>query len=296
MRKRAFTLIELLVVIVIVALLIALLVPTIQSTLATARSNKSLGNLRQLAMGISLYTLDQKGYLPAGGYPAPPTPRIRWADSIWPYMTMREMYLSPQLDSSDLARMVTPFAHDTTMTFGGYGYNYQYLGNGRHVATWSAPYNVPFLTRISSIQSPSNTITLCDTEGTKAEQSNNGSGQTMNSPWSKNGVYTIDPPLASRTIGSMGSRRADGGPSNGLNYGYMGGVDGVLKGEDSATRSIPGDPLCRATPAARNVGKVNAVYCDGHADASTPMELDDFDGDGNVDNGFYNGFGSSNRR
>ena len=166
---KAFTLIELLVVIVIIALLIAILVPTVQSTLATARSNKSLGNLRQLAMGISLYTLDQKGYLPAGGYPAPPTPRIRWADSIWPYMTTREMYLSPQLDSSDLARMVTPFAHDTTMTFGGYGYNYQYLGNGRHVATWSAPYNVPFLARISSIQSPSNTITLCDAEGTKAE-------------------------------------------------------------------------------------------------------------------------------
>jgi len=46
MRHRAFTLIELLVVIVILALLIALLVPTIQSTLATARSNKSLGNLR----------------------------------------------------------------------------------------------------------------------------------------------------------------------------------------------------------------------------------------------------------
>jgi prepilin-type processing-associated H-X9-DG protein len=258
--------------------------------------NKSLGNLRQLAMGITLYTLDQKGYLPAGGYPAPPTPRIRWADSIWPYMTMREMYLSPQLDSSDLGRMLTPFAHDTTMTFGGYGYNYQYLGNGRHVATWSAPYNVPFLARISSIQSPSNTIMLCDTEGTKAEQSNNASGQTMDSPWSKNGVYTIDPPLASRTIGSMGSRRADGGPSTGLNYGYQGGVDGVLKGEDGATRSIPGDPMCRATPAGRNLGKVNAVYCDGHADASTPMELDDFDGDGNVDNGFWNGFASANRR
>ena len=88
----------------------------------------------------------------------------------------------------------------------------------------------------------------------------------------------------------------DNRPSNGLNYGYMGGVDGVLKGEDGATRSNPGDPLCRATPAGRNLGKVNAVYCDGHADASTPMELDDFDGDGNVDNGFWNGFASTNRR
>lgn len=297
MRLRAFTLVELLTVIAIIGVLVALLVPTVRHTLALARGGKSLSNLRQLAMGVELYATDNKGFLPAGAYPAPPTPRIRWTDAIWPYVSMREMYLSPQLSGEEMQRMLTPFAHDPNMTCGGYGYNYQYLGNGRHVATRSEPYDVPFHARVgSAIQSPANTLLISDTEGAKAEQIDNAGGQTMASPWSKNGVYAIDPPLASKDLGSRGARRADGGPSGSRNYGYQGGADGVLKGEGGATRSAPGDPICRATPAARNLGKVNAVWFDGHAEASTPMSLDDFDGDGSVDNGFWNGLGRADRR
>ena len=297
MRRRAFTLVELLAVIAIIGLLAALLVPTVRHALTISRGGKSLGNLRQLAMGVALYATDNRGFLPAGAYPAPPTPRIRWTDAIWPYMSMREMYLSPQLTSDEMARMLTPFAHDPNMTCGGYGYNYQYLGNGRHVAAWSEPYNVPFHARVgSAIQAPANTLLISDTEGAKAEQIDNASGQTMDSPWSKNGVYAIDPPLASKDLGSRGARRADGGPSGSRNYGYQGGADGVLKGEGGATQSTPGNAVCRATPAARNLGKVNAVWFDGHAEASTPMSLDDFDGDGSVDNGFWNGLGRADRR
>jgi prepilin-type N-terminal cleavage/methylation domain-containing protein/prepilin-type processing-associated H-X9-DG protein len=296
-RARAFTLVELLAVIAIITLLTALLIPVTRQALALARGGRSLSNLRQLAMGVELYATDNMGFLPAGAYPAPPTPRIRWTDAIWPYMSMREMYLSPQLTSDEMARMLTPFAHDPNMTCGGYGYNYQYLGNGRHVSAWSAPYNAPFHARIGSmIKSPANTLAIADTHGAKAEQIDNASGQTMDSPWSKNGVYTIDPPLASRDLGSRGARRADGPPTAARNYGYQGGSDGVLKGENGAMRSTPGDPVCRATPAARNLGKVNAVWFDGHAEASTPGSLDDSDGDGSVDNGLWNGLGRADRR
>jgi hypothetical protein len=65
----------------------------------------------------------------------------------------------------------------------------------------------------------------------------------------------------------------------------------VLKGEAGATRSSPGDPLCRATPSPRSRGKINAVFLDSHAEAMDPGALDDFDGDGNVDNGWWNGLG-----
>lgn len=284
-------------VIVIVVLLAALLVPSARHVLTLARGGRSLSNLRQLSTGVQLYSTENRGYLPAGAYPAPPTPRIRWTDAIWPYLSTREVYLSPQLTGEDMKRMLTPFAHDPNMTCGGYGYNYQYLGNGRHVSTWSAPYDAPFHARIgSAIQAPASTLLIADSNGTKAEQIDNASGQTMESPWSKNGVYTIDPPLASKELGSRGARRADGGPSASRNYGYQGGADGVLRGEGGAARSVPGDPTCRATLAARNLGKVNAVWFDGHAEASTPLELDDFDGDGSVDNGFWNGLGRADRR
>ena len=197
MRRIGFTLVELLVVIVIVVLLAALLVPSARHVLTLARGGRSLSNLRQLSTGVQLYSTENRGYLPAGAYPAPPTPRIRWTDAIWPYLSTREVYLSPQLTGEDMKRMLTPFAHDPNMTCGGYGYNYQYLGNGRHVSTWSAPYDAPFHARIgSAIQAPASTLLIADTDGTKAEQIDNASGQTMESPWSKNGVYTIDPPLA----------------------------------------------------------------------------------------------------
>lgn len=295
--RFAFTLVELLVVIAVISLLIALIVPATRHALALARGSKSLSHLRQLAAGMSLYAAEQKGFLPAGAYPAPPTPRIRWADAIWPYMGMVEMYLSPQLNTGDLSRMLTPFAHDATRTFGGYGYNYQYLGNGRHVTSWTAPYNAPFHAKIGSmLRAPASTVLLGDTDGTKAEQIDNASGQTMASPWSSNGVYIIDPPLASRAYGSLGSRRAEGGPTAARNYGYQGGGDGVLKGEGGAQRSSPGDPLCRATPSPRSLGRVNVVFLDSHAEAMEPGSLDDFDGDGNADNGWWNGLGRADVR
>ena len=118
----------------------------------------------------------------------------------------------------------------------------------------------------------------------------------MDSPWSKNGVYTVDPPLASRTLGSMGARRAAGGPSGSANYGYQGGGDGVLRGEGGATRGTPGDPMCRASPSPRNMGKVTTAFLDGHAESLLPSELDDSDADGSVDNALWNGLGRSDAR
>lgn len=291
-RRRAFTLVELLVVIAVIAALVALLMPALRHVLAMSRSARSLGNLRQLCVAIQTYASDRGGFLPAHGYPAPPTPRIRWADAIWDYLPMRDAYLSPQMTADEAMRMLTPFAHDESLTFGGYGYNYHYLGNGRHNPSWPEPFNKPFHGRLGSqLAAAARTITLADSNGTKAEQIDNAGGQSMESPWSKNGVYTVDPPLASRTLGSMGARRASGGPTGSANYGYQGGGDGVLKGEGGATTSIAGDPICRATPAPRNMGKVSVVFLDGHTESLLPSELDDSDGDGSLDNGFWNGLG-----
>ena len=292
-----FTITELLVVIAILVALIAMLLPATRHAMTSFRTGRSLANLRQLGTAIPLYAADNRGFLPAGAYPAPPTPRIRWADAIWPYMSSREIFLSPQLTAEDMQRMLTPFAHNASLTFGGYGYNYQYLGNGRHTKGWSSPYDVPFHARLgSAIADASHTVAVGDSDGCKAEQIDNASGQSMQSPWSKNGVYTLDPPLASKDLGSKGARRADGPPSGSRNYGYQGGGDGTLVGEGGAARSTPGDPMCRATPSPRNLGKVAIVFCDGHAETMLPAELDDRDGDGNVDNGWWNGLGRTNVR
>jgi prepilin-type processing-associated H-X9-DG protein len=184
-------------------------------------------------------------------------------------MRNTDVYMSPLLTDDETVRMNKPFAHtcdpatgsaiaDVTVYWGGYGYNYQYLGNAR------TPGGVaPFHAKDTGLKG-SQTIAIADTHGSK-----NGGAY-----WTSEGVYVVDPPLMSMTLGSKGSRKSSPTPGGGQ-YGYSGGNDG--------------DPNHRSTPAERNRGKVNVVFCDGHAEAMKLKQLDDFNGDGQVDNGWWNG-------
>ena len=62
----AFTLMELLVVIAIIAILAALLLPALASAKESGRRAACLNNLRQIAIGINMYAVDNNDYvLPA---------------------------------------------------------------------------------------------------------------------------------------------------------------------------------------------------------------------------------------
>jgi len=286
---RGFTLVELLVVIGIIALLISILMPAMSSAREASMGIKSMSNLRQLAIGLDLYKVENRGFYPrhssiAGettGLPAgSKRPRTRWADDVYPYMQNVEVYRSPLIPDDEYeTRMKASFAHTcdqtgatggvlpTTLYWGGYGYNYQYLGNARKPAGVTTPFHA----NTSQIKKSAETIALADTHGSK-----NGTAD-----WTKEGVYSIDPPLMSIDLGSKGSRRSSATPGPG-NYGYTGGNDG--------------DPAHRATPAERNRKKANVLFCDGHGEPMTLKQMDDFDNDGTPDNGYWNGYGDPNRR
>lgn len=277
-RNGAFTLVELLVVIGIIAVLISILLPALSGAREAAKSLSSLSNLRQLGVGLFIYKNDNKGFYPPATVESA-VPKKRWADLLFPYMQITEIYMSPLLDDAQRQRMNKPFIHTLdgtgnpsaqTVYYGGYGYNYQYLGNGRTLGSTISPFSA----NDAMIRASSQTIAIADTNGSK------DGGQVYTSE----GVYTIDPPLGSVELGSKGSRKKTGGPGNGNSY-YR------------ESNDEPGpDYKFRSTPAERNRGRVNIVFCDGHGEAMKLKQMDDFNGDGTPDNGYWNGKGNANSR
>ena len=61
-QKQPFTLIELLVVITVIAILVSLLMPALSKTREKALAIACTANLKQMAVGITMYPLDDNGY------------------------------------------------------------------------------------------------------------------------------------------------------------------------------------------------------------------------------------------
>jgi prepilin-type processing-associated H-X9-DG protein len=105
------------------------------------------------------------------------------------------------------------------------------------------------------ITHPAETIAVADTQGVRRDDGSIGAGE-----------YTIDPPLTSLR-------------GSGKTSGYY--------GEGSECGS--GAQGCRSTPAEWATQRVTIAWCDGHATTMRRSRMDDKDGDGQQDNGFWNG-------
>ena len=252
--RKGFTLIELLVVIAIVAILAALLFPAFAQARHKARQTACVTQSRQLGLAIALYARDWDGY-PMHSSPSSQSPRTRWPDDLFPYLQNEAIATCPSVAATPaLGPAFRAWAHNPALRYGGYGYNYQYLGNSRF----------PWAAVEAEVTSPAETVAIADTAGVRRDDGTSVAG-----------AYVVDPPLPS----ARGSRPS-GDPQ---------GYGSPPAGECGSGNAGEGVWRCRSVPAERHLGMVSVTFCDGHSKAMRLSRLDDHSGDGALDNGFWNG-------
>ncbi|HEV7300641.1 MAG TPA: type II secretion system protein [Tepidisphaeraceae bacterium] len=96
-NQNAFTLVELLVVIAIIALLISVLLPALGKARQAANTAACLSNLRQIGLGVRLYAMANKDYLP----PSRSVGSGRQEDTVAAYLVVGKYLPAPGLNATD---------------------------------------------------------------------------------------------------------------------------------------------------------------------------------------------------
>jgi prepilin-type N-terminal cleavage/methylation domain-containing protein/prepilin-type processing-associated H-X9-DG protein len=162
MERRGFTLIELLVVIAIIAILAAILFPVFARAREKARQTSCLSNVKQLMLGVMMYTQDYDEVYPGYYNPDPPNVADQWFELLEPYVKNEQIFICPSDQNRDP----------------GYGWNYRFISYG-----WRDPGNAvgdPFTT-LGTVEYPSETIILADAHNYYVR----GPGTSHTSYWPK---------------------------------------------------------------------------------------------------------------
>lgn len=264
--ERAFTLVELLVVVAVIGLLVSILLPSLAAARESARAAVCASNLRQIAIGWTIYADQNNGAIVPGrtGRFSNPELNVQWVGNGYQwrprwfvrmgaetgFYPFRQPSPDPAEDNTKLLDgsgvFICPQAAERVNNRNfGYGYNYQFLGNTRFRGGQEDNGFIRFPVRIENISAAA-TVMATDALGTAA-----GKSSAERTPYRVNGssdlyavgnhAWSLDPPRLTK------------------NSDYC----------DDGNRA----PQHRSAPEMRHRRRTNALYCDGHVSSESYASL-----------------------
>jgi prepilin-type N-terminal cleavage/methylation domain-containing protein/prepilin-type processing-associated H-X9-DG protein len=277
MKRRGFTLIELLVVIAIIAILAAILFPVFAQAKRAAKATADLSNLKQLDLGLLMYTNDYDDmYSPANSNDPDAGNFTRtWVEKTTPYIKNLPIFQSP-LDSKHDAAVATwavTYSPDDFKSAIGLSYapnSYAHTPGSPGImatCTDAAPcvlggmmnqdddgsFMTPLTKTGTAVTQPASTILLADLfDGDMEKESCCGFGNL--SEWFSAAFLQI------RVAGDAGGQ-----------YEWFGPED-IPNGQAATTNAYPTGPDGGVSIASGL--NSNFAYVDGHAKSSQPRATD----------------------
>lgn len=151
LKKMLFTLIELLVVIAIIAILSSLLLPALKNARAKAKEISCCSQLKQISLGIYMYTGDNNGYIPAMRYSTLWPNKYIWADFLY-----RDGYVKTNPEKAPGNVFICPAEENAVAMMD------VYVNYGANYSTFRTNGN---LIKLSNIRKLTECAMLMDTDG-----------------------------------------------------------------------------------------------------------------------------------
>ena len=264
--RAAFTLIELLVVIAIIGILAAMMLPALGRAKGSGRTAVCTSNLRQIAIGFSIYAQDNDDACVPGrpariGVNSDPLNlynvgngqqfRPRWfvtlgaQSGVYAYTTPSPNPADDNTKLVDSKVFVCPEASDRLNNRNlGYGYNYQFLGNSRAHPTRDF---MNFPVRTAELATPANTVMAADCLGTAAGKPSI--------------ARTAYQPTGTGDLNAFGNHAWSLDPPR------------LIAGDSDFCDDSNRAPQNRSAVEERHHGRAATVFIDTHVQALTPTEL-----------------------
>lgn len=257
--RRAFTLIELLVTIAIISILAAILFPAFAAARRSARATTSSSNIRQLSIGVLVYTQDCDDHFPLSFVWRKDSPVClaactgsnaysTWGYDIAPYLKSFGLFADP------LAGQPLPVGLTNANlwpTFTQYGYNYTALSPVTQEAVLP---NNPSSVALASVARSDSLIMLAGRSSSQDE--GEGYVEYANSAGGLTDLAVVDPPACS--------------DARALNISYcfnnwgLGGIQMTTEGMTSANAGYN-----TGWVAFRNADQGTFAFVDGHVKSMT---------------------------